>query len=232
MITLTIDDTRLSECLHNGTWLSRVPTTPAGWKARWHRTTRTIVDEIVTYGGILRAEGMPEERTVSLRYDLLTNPIGVQIWLQTDRDDALLGVRLAPVTYQKGTHFTGQTDTPAEAAVAFVAALVADLNRSFHAVQLVLGTPVAPATEPRIELVVHRDLDGSTDTDFYVNGQPSHQLVEYHVDPGHGWTPDDWRTAREDNLTAASPAARARLLEIYQHTRPQYTYSHHEDTDL
>ncbi|WP_280454197.1 hypothetical protein [Nocardia brasiliensis] len=79
-----------------------------------------------------------------------------------------------------------------------------------------MTTTPLPAPSP-LELIVHRDPDGGTDTYLFVYGQPCSEIAEYRIDPGRGTVEDadEQRATREQNLADASPAARALLLKLY-----------------
>jgi hypothetical protein len=66
-----------------------------------------------------------------------------------------------------------------------------------------------------IEVVVARDPDGPTVFSVVIDGVRC-PAIEFIVDAGAGWTWPDWTEARDTNLGAASPAARAILLEHYR----------------
>ncbi|WP_069167951.1 hypothetical protein [Nocardia altamirensis] len=83
-------------------------------------------------------------------------------------------------------------------------------------------------TPSPLELIIHRDSDGGTDTYLFAYGQPCTEVAEYHIDPGRGTAEDadEQRTTREQNLADASPAARALLLKLYGHSdsHPPHTF--------
>ncbi|MBP1054028.1 hypothetical protein J6397_28110 [Rhodococcus qingshengii] len=67
---------------------------------------------------------------------------------------------------------------------------------------------------PELELVVVRDPDGGTEVTAFLGGQP-YPATEYVIDAGHGADWHGWKETRDANLAAASPAARAELLDAY-----------------
>ncbi|MFD8249722.1 hypothetical protein [Nocardia sp. NPDC059691] len=221
-VAISINDTALADCLRNPAWLRSVPTTARGWNLRWRRETRRIIDELVAHGGVFAAN-LPSDLPVTVRYDDLTDPAGLQVWAQTGPDDALWGVRLATVEYERGLHYAADTATQVEAVTAFLTDLVRRLNDDLRAVRSVLTSQTTPSaasdTETRqlIELVVFRDPDAGTAVDLYIDGRHHKQVVEYHIDPGRGTSDDtaEQRAAREITLAGASPAAAARLRGLY-----------------
>lgn len=79
--------------------------------------------------------------------------------------------------------------------------------------------PSSPQLPPkRIEVVTVRDPDGPLDVRVFVDGV-EHSFSEYTVDAGAGWSWDDWKVARDSNLSAASDTARASLLDAYTDPR-------------
>ncbi|WP_306362585.1 hypothetical protein [Nocardia sp. CC227C] len=70
------------------------------------------------------------------------------------------------------------------------------------------------ADEPQVEAVVVRDPDGPTEVSIFIDGSAV-EATQFTVDAGAGWTRAEWTRAREDNLTLASPAARATLARAY-----------------
>ncbi|MEW1734362.1 hypothetical protein AB0346_00220 [Nocardia beijingensis] len=79
-----------------------------------------------------------------MRYDDLTDPVGVQVWAQTGPDDTPWGVRLATVEYQSGLHYAADTATHAEAVNGFLTDLLRRLNDDLRAVLAVLTPQTAP----------------------------------------------------------------------------------------
>ncbi|WP_280309866.1 hypothetical protein [Nocardia abscessus] len=219
-VLISINHAALADCLRNAAWLRTVPTTARGWNLRWRRNTRLIIDGLVAHGGVFSAN-LPSGLPVTLRYDDLTDPVGVQVWAQTGTDDAPWGVRLATVEYEHGLHYAADTDTQAEAVAAFLTDLLDRLNDDLRAVRLVLTADTTPPTaddpEQRIELVVFRDPDAGTDVDLYIDGRHHDRVVVYHIDPGRGSSDDadQQRAGRDRDLAEASPAACARLRELH-----------------
>ncbi|MGY2119395.1 hypothetical protein ACW9HR_36385, partial [Nocardia gipuzkoensis] len=103
-VLISINHAALAGCLRNAAWLRTVPTTARGWNLRWHKNTRLIIDGLVAHGGVFSAN-LPSGMPVTLRYDDLTDPVGVQVWAQTGTDDDPWGVRLATVEYEHGLHY-------------------------------------------------------------------------------------------------------------------------------
>ncbi|MCU1641080.1 MAG: hypothetical protein JWN03_1355 [Nocardia sp.] len=68
--------------------------------------------------------------------------------------------------------------------------------------------------EPNVEAVIVRNPDGPTKVRVFINGIET-PITDFTVDAGAGWTWDDWASARDVNLAAASPTARERLLAAY-----------------
>ncbi|MFJ4650452.1 hypothetical protein ACIP5Y_04155 [Nocardia sp. NPDC088792] len=68
--------------------------------------------------------------------------------------------------------------------------------------------------EHDIEAVVVRDPDGATEVRVFVDGIET-ATTQLTVDAGAGWTWEEWTRTRDNNLAAATPAARQLLLEAY-----------------
>ncbi|MET4614077.1 hypothetical protein ABIC28_005090 [Rhodococcus sp. PvR044] len=67
---------------------------------------------------------------------------------------------------------------------------------------------------PELELIIVRDPDGYTHVDAFLGGEPI-DATEYVIDAGAGADWEGWKETRDENLAAASPAARAALLGHY-----------------
>ncbi|WP_301851086.1 hypothetical protein [Rhodococcus pyridinivorans] len=63
-----------------------------------------------------------------------------------------------------------------------------------------------------IEAIVIRDPDAATELYVVVDGTVV-EVTEYHIDPGSGWTRDEWCAHRDKMLSTASPAAQAILRD-------------------
>lgn len=73
-----------------------------------------------------------------------------------------------------------------------------------------------PATHAhRIEVLVVRDPDHSTDVEVYINGKLVAPDAEQHVDPGAGPSGEDWDqgTARVENDPGLTLAFRAAVVD-------------------
>ncbi len=69
-----------------------------------------------------------------------------------------------------------------------------------------------------IEIVVVRDPDAGTGVQVFLAGKEvtaDKAVTVTVIDPGSGWSREDWNQAREDAVTGASPAAAAALAEGY-----------------
>jgi hypothetical protein len=68
--------------------------------------------------------------------------------------------------------------------------------------------------QPGIEVVVVRDPDGPIDVHVFVDGVEK-VVREFRIDAGAGWSWDDWKDSRNENLSAASASARRVMLTVY-----------------
>ena len=69
----------------------------------------------------------------------------------------------------------------------------------------------------RIEIVHIRDSDEGCDLVVFVDGvkvDPG-AIEETNIDPGRGWTLDEWRESRDANADGASPAAAVAIREAF-----------------
>ncbi|MEU6191294.1 hypothetical protein [Nocardia sp. NPDC047038] len=195
-VEIRIDHTALAYCLHNAAWLPTVPTTTRDWNLRWRRTTRRIIDELVTHGGVFAAN-LPSDLPVTVRYDDLTDPVGVQVWAQTGPDDTPGGVRLATVEYSSGLHYAADTTIQAEAVNGFLTDLLCRRNDDLRAVLAALTPHHRPLPTPMTR----------SKSNWWWPAIPT------PLPAGRGIPHRPGRGAGNHTLAHALPAARARLRE-------------------
>lgn len=76
------------------------------------------------------------------------------------------------------------------------------------------GFTLVHHTNPHVEVITHSDPDAGTDLHVFIDGT-EYAVTEHRIDAGAGWTWEDWRTARDHTLRAATDNARQRLADYY-----------------
>lgn len=70
---------------------------------------------------------------------------------------------------------------------------------------------------PKVEVVVHRDVDGPTQTTVFLDGVDVTALVTVvDIDPGYGGTPQEWHESHQETAKKLSPDAAELVTEIVQ----------------
>ncbi|WP_405139287.1 hypothetical protein [Nocardia sp. NBC_01388] len=91
--------------------------------------------------------------------------------------------------------------------------IVSQGAKSLSEMTAALSTNSGPGAAD-VETVIVRDPDGPTAVRVFIDGVEA-QATNFTIDAGAGWTWEDWATARDTNLSAASPAAGKVLLKVY-----------------
>lgn len=68
---------------------------------------------------------------------------------------------------------------------------------------------------PRIDIIIIRDPDSETRLMVYLDGKPAH-TAQWHIDPGVGYTHEDWEEMREENVQKAPEYLRDDLDSLYE----------------
>lgn len=93
----------------------------------------------------------------------------------------------------------------------------ADVERRsgrYHREERLPGTGEERESPAALEVIVVRDPDGPAHIETFLGGEPI-DATEFVIDAGAGWEWEDWVEARDANLAAVSPGARAALLGHY-----------------